>query len=173
MARRSTSDAAGASGRSDPTTIIRPAGADDIDRAHALIDAAFGAAPSSSMALSRPEVEALIRRQTVSLLEVGGRLIGVIALEPLSDHLFVPVIAIDPTLRGQGYGRRLIEFAAGEAWRRHQRVLRLFADPGDAAGCAFYRQVGFQPDPAAPERVPGRTIGLIRHLGRAPPTIRG
>jgi ribosomal protein S18 acetylase RimI-like enzyme len=77
------------------------------------------------------------------VLEAGGRLIGVIVLEDAPDHLWIDNVAVEPALKGQGIGRRLLAFAEAEAHRRGLPGLRLFTNARMASNIALYARLGY------------------------------
>ena len=70
----------------------------------------------------------------------AGRLIGVArALTDFARHCFVATLAVDPTAKGQGVGRRLVETVHDMAGGRDRIVLFLYSAP-EAVG--FYERIG-------------------------------
>jgi ribosomal protein S18 acetylase RimI-like enzyme len=53
-------------------------------------------------------------------------------------------LAVDPTLRGQGIGRALLEQTEADALRRNARALRLAVRADNQAAIALYKSGGFQ-----------------------------
>jgi ribosomal protein S18 acetylase RimI-like enzyme len=87
---------------------------------------------------------ALIARRQVHLLEDEGIVAGVIVLAAQADHLFVDVLAVRPRRQGQGLGRRLMAFAAGEARRRDLSEIRLYTHEAMSGALGLYRALGYQ-----------------------------
>lgn len=87
---------------------------------------------------------ALIVQGAVSVLEdVGSEIAAIIVLVPKPDHLLLDNIAVSPDRQGQGFGRRLIEFAEAEARQLGHRELRLYTHEKMTENIALYRRIGF------------------------------
>jgi ribosomal protein S18 acetylase RimI-like enzyme len=87
---------------------------------------------------------ALIAQGAVSVLEdSAGEIAAIIVLLPKPDHLLLDNIAVSPNRQGQGFGRRLIEFAEAEARRLGHRELRLYTHETMTENIALYTRIGF------------------------------
>jgi GNAT superfamily N-acetyltransferase len=87
---------------------------------------------------------ALIVQGAVSVLEdVGSEIAAIIVLVPKPDHLLLDNIAVSPDRQGQGFGRRLIEFAEAEARQLGHRELRLYTHEKMTENIALYMRIGF------------------------------
>jgi ribosomal protein S18 acetylase RimI-like enzyme len=87
---------------------------------------------------------ALIAQGAVSVLEdSAGEIAAIIVLLPKPDHLLLDNIAVSPNRQGQGFGRRLIEFAEAEARRLGHRELRLYTHETMTVNIALYTRIGF------------------------------
>jgi GNAT superfamily N-acetyltransferase len=87
---------------------------------------------------------ALIAQGAVSVVEdSGGEIAAIIVLVPKPDHLLLDNIAVSPDRQGQGFGRRLIEFAEAEARRFGHRELRLYTHEKMTENIALYTRIGF------------------------------
>lgn len=77
------------------------------------------------------------------LLEIsdGGRFVGGLHGNRLYGWLFIRFIAIDPALRGQGWGRKLVEAAEDKA--RAEGLKGLFLDSYGFQAPKFYEKLGF------------------------------
>ena len=80
---------------------------------------------------------------TVSVLEDGGVIVGIIVLHDEADHLLLENIAVAPDRHGQGIGRRLIAFAEAEARRRGHAEIRLYTHVTMVENQALYARLGF------------------------------
>ena len=78
------------------------------------------------------------------VLEEDGRVVGTVAVVPLSTaEVEVKRVYLDASLRGQGWGRRLVEHTL--AWARargHERV-RLWSDVKFTRAHVMYERLGF------------------------------
>jgi ribosomal protein S18 acetylase RimI-like enzyme len=86
---------------------------------------------------------ALIRKCAVHVLEGPEGLIGVLVLEPRTDHLFIDTIAVNPAHRGKGFGRTLMRFAENQARRRVLPEIRLYTHERMTETLPFYAALGF------------------------------
>jgi ribosomal protein S18 acetylase RimI-like enzyme len=87
---------------------------------------------------------ALIAQGAVSVIEdSAGEIAAIIVLLPKPDHLLLDNIAVSPNRQGQGFGRRLIEFAEAEARRLGHRELRLYTHETMTENIALYTRIGF------------------------------
>jgi ribosomal protein S18 acetylase RimI-like enzyme len=125
---------------------IRIAGPDDLDAVRRCIDAAFtpyvariGRPPAPML----QDYAALIRKCAVHVLEGPEGLIGVLVLEPRTDHLFIDTIAVNPAHRGKGFGRTLMRFAENQARRRVLPEIRLYTHERMTETLPFYAALGF------------------------------
>jgi ribosomal protein S18 acetylase RimI-like enzyme len=87
---------------------------------------------------------ALIADDRVSVLEeADDRIAAIVVLLPKPDHLLLDNIAVDPARQGQGFGRRLIDFAESETRRLGHRELRLYTHERMTENIALYSRLGF------------------------------
>ena len=77
------------------------------------------------------------------LTDPKGIILGLIVLLPQPDHLLLDNIAVSPDRQGQGFGRRLIEFAEAEARRLGYAGLRLYTHAKMTENIALYTRIGF------------------------------
>lgn len=74
----------------------------------------------------------------------GTPIAGLIVLVDEPDHLLLDNIAVAPEAKGQGIGRRLLQFADAEAHRRGHRELRLYTHEMMTENVALYARSGWQ-----------------------------
>ena len=78
------------------------------------------------------------------VLEEDGRLVGTVAVVPLSDtEVEIKRVYLDAALRGQGWGRRLLEHAIAWARARGYQRLSLWSDLKFERAHVAYRRLGF------------------------------
>jgi predicted N-acetyltransferase YhbS len=75
--------------------------------------------------------------------KAGARIVGYIALLPISDYLFVDSIAVLPDFQGDGLGTQMLVFAEQEASRLGLKSVRLFTKLKEADSFAFYQYRGY------------------------------
>jgi ribosomal protein S18 acetylase RimI-like enzyme len=71
---------------------------------------------------------------------------GLLVLIPAADHLLIENVAVDPSLHGQGIGRRLMEFAEHRAEALGLDELRLYTNAAMTENLAFYPRLGYRED---------------------------
>lgn len=91
------------------------------------------------------EVDSLPDLDHVMLAEVDGRLVGMVALkhEMWNRRAVIWHLYIDPSTRGQGIGRILMEQAIEVAQRWSARCLWLETQNINVGAIQFYRRLGF------------------------------
>jgi GNAT superfamily N-acetyltransferase len=83
----------------------------------------------------------------------GRTVIGVVALIPMGDGVYeLSKMAISPAMRGQGIGRRLLEYAIGQARELGASSLFLGSNSVLKNAVHLYESVGFRHVP--PEQLP-------------------
>ncbi|HEY3314003.1 MAG TPA: N-acetyltransferase [Bacillota bacterium] len=117
------------------TTIIRKARAEDIPQAHALID---GYARQGLM-LRRPMTLLYESLRDLVVAADDGRVVAVGGLHIMwSDLAEVRSLAVSSDYRGQGVGRRMVEYMMGEAEAMGlSRVFALTYQQAFFAACSF------------------------------------
>ena len=89
----------------------------------------------------------------------GGRIVGSVMVGHDGHRGWLYYVASDPTSRGSGVGRRMVQ--AAETWLSDRGVakVQLMVRPTNAQAAAFYKRLGFEETP--------RTI-LAKWLGPRP-----
>lgn len=78
------------------------------------------------------------------VLEDEGRVVGTVAIVPLSsDEVEIKRVYLDPSLRGRGWGRALMEQTLAWARERGYRHARLWSDVRLTRGHVMYERLGF------------------------------
>lgn len=77
------------------------------------------------------------------VLEVGGRLVGVLVLVAEEGGLLLDNVAVSPAAQGAGHGRALIAFAERQAHAARCARLRLYTHVLMTGNQALYRRLGF------------------------------
>jgi len=77
------------------------------------------------------------------VMEVDGRIVGMLVLEETPEGYLLDNIAVLPEGQGKGYGRALLEFAEAEARRRGHRAIRLYTHALMHENIALYSRIGY------------------------------
>ncbi len=116
-----------------------------------------------------PWSEALLAAEVASsplllLAEVGGRGAGYAAFLEAADEAELLRVAVDPTERRRGLGRRLVE--AGVAVLRRRGTIRCHLEvrPDNEAALALYRTLGFEVSGRRPGYFSDGTAALLLTL---------
>jgi len=127
---------------------IRSAIADDLPEIRRIVRAAY---LPYMLRMGRPPAPMLddyAARMTITSLHVlerkDGGLSGIIVLLPRADHLLLDNIAVDPAWHGQGFGRRLMNFAETEARRLGLPEIRLYTNALMTENLALYPRLGYR-----------------------------
>jgi GNAT superfamily N-acetyltransferase len=79
----------------------------------------------------------------VWVLDVAGRIAGVLVLEETPDGFLLDNVAVAPDQQGRGLGRVLLEFAEAHARHRGWREIRLYTNAMMTENIALYRKIGY------------------------------
>jgi len=80
----------------------------------------------------------------IQALWSGGDLLACVRLEPIGDGvLYVGMLAVQPDLQDQGYGRRLLDHAEDAARRLDCRVIRISVVSNRDGLIAWYERRGY------------------------------
>lgn len=75
---------------------------------------------------------------------VGETAVGTISLQYFGDHAYVGYVYLDAAFVGNGYGRQLLEFAAGLAREKGMKGVALIAHPEATWATRAYVKFGFE-----------------------------
>jgi GNAT superfamily N-acetyltransferase len=102
------------------------------------------------------------RRRDFFLGMVGDTPVGTISLQYFGDYAYVGYVYLDAGHVGKGYGRELLEFAAGMASRKGMKGVALIAHPKATWATKAYEKFGFQKVASAREQVLSWNGGVLR-----------
>ncbi|MEV7321099.1 N-acetyltransferase [Streptomyces sp. NPDC093970] len=124
---------------------IRRAVAADTDAVRAVTDAAYrhyiariGVVPQPMEADHAADVAA------GKVFVVGEPVVGLVVLEARDGHLFLDSIAVHPDARGQGVGRRLLEFVDAHARALGLSEVRLYTNALMWENQELYPKYGYE-----------------------------
>jgi ribosomal protein S18 acetylase RimI-like enzyme len=126
---------------------LRPARGSDGEAVHRLVEEAYamyveriGRRPAPMDA----DHCARIAAGQVTVVEVGGRVMGAIVLVPEGDHLLVENVAVHPPAQGRGLGRLLMRHAEDRARAVGLFELRLHTNERMVENLDLYPRLGFE-----------------------------
>jgi ribosomal protein S18 acetylase RimI-like enzyme len=90
------------------------------------------------------DYEAMIEAGEAWVLAGHGETLGVLAMRPDGNHLFVETVAVRPDRQGEGLGRRLMAFAEGKAGDLGLPEIRLYTNEKMWENLTFYEGLGFE-----------------------------
>jgi ribosomal protein S18 acetylase RimI-like enzyme len=125
---------------------LRPAGGADVQQVSALVNAAYGHYVERIGMLPRPMTEdyaEVIANRRVTVAESRGTIVGVIVLVVDDEGFLIDNVAVDPSLRGKGLGRSLLEFAESEARRAGFDSIYLYTHEKMTGNLALYSRIGY------------------------------
>jgi ribosomal protein S18 acetylase RimI-like enzyme len=118
----------------------------DASKVSALVDDAYGHYVERIGMLPRPMADdyvGVIANQRVTVAESHGTIVGVIVLTVEDEGFLVDNVAVDPSLRGKGLGRALLEFAEAEARRAGFDSIYLYTHEKMTENLALYSRIGY------------------------------
>ena len=129
-----------------PPYSLRPADARDSPRVAACVNAAYrhyveriGRPPSPMTA----DYGKVIEECRATVVEDRDRIIGVLVLAVTEEGFLLENVAVDPSHRGKGLGRILLEFAEAEARREGFESIYLYTHEKMTENQALYAKIGY------------------------------
>lgn len=125
---------------------LRPARGIDSDDVSELVDRAYeryveriGMLPGPM----REDYAAVIRDKRVTVAEEDGEIVGVLVLSVTDEGFGIDNVAVDPSRRGTGLGRTLLELAEAEARRAGFDSVYLYTHEGMVENLELYSRIGY------------------------------
>jgi ribosomal protein S18 acetylase RimI-like enzyme len=125
---------------------LRPASGSDADGVSGLVDRAYehyveriGMLPGPM----REDYAEVIRERRVTVAEIDGEIVGVLVLSVTEEGFGIDNVAVDPSRRGTGLGRALLELAEAEARRAGFDSIYLYTHERMAENLALYSRIGY------------------------------
>ncbi|MGH9839112.1 MAG: GNAT family N-acetyltransferase [Blastocatellia bacterium] len=125
---------------------FRPAIGADASKVAALANAAYGHYVERIGILPRPmrdDYAEVIANHRVTVAESHGTIVGVIVLIINDEGFFIDNVAVDPSQRGKGLGKTLLEFAEAEARRAGFDSIQLYTHEKMTENLALYSRMGY------------------------------
>ena len=118
----------------------------DVSKVAALVNAAYGHYVERIGMLPRPMTDdyaQVIANQQVIVAESSGAIVGVIVLAVDDEGFLIDNVAVDPSHRGKGLRRVLLEFAEAEAQRAGFDSIYLHTHEKMAENLALYSRIEY------------------------------
>jgi ribosomal protein S18 acetylase RimI-like enzyme len=125
---------------------FRSATGADAPEVAALVDAAYGPYVERIGVPPRPMTEdyaEVIENRRVTVAESEGTIVGVIVLATDDEGFLVDNVAVDPSRRGEGLGRALLELAEAAARRAGFDSIHLYTHEKMTENLAIYSRLGY------------------------------
>jgi GNAT superfamily N-acetyltransferase len=125
---------------------FRTATTADAPEMAALVNAAYGHYVERIGMLPRPMTDdyaKVIANQQVTIAENHGTIVGLIVLTVDDEGFLIDNVAVDPSHRGKGLGRALLEFAETEARRRGFDSIYLYTHEKMTENLTIYSRIGY------------------------------
>jgi ribosomal protein S18 acetylase RimI-like enzyme len=133
-------------GSGRPANGLRPATAADADEVARLVDVAYRPYVKRIGMLPGPMTEdyrEVIADRQVTVALRGGAIVGVIVFGAGEEGFAIHNVAVDPSARGQGLGRAMIEHAEAAAARTGLDSIYLYTHEGMTENLALYKRLGY------------------------------
>lgn len=127
-------------------TSLRPATAAVAPRLTEVAQAAYGHYVERLGRPPRPMVEdylEVVRSHDVTVAERDGEIVGLIVLAVTDEGFLIDNVAVDPSHRGTGVGRALLEHAEHAARRAGFDSVYLFTHELMSENLALYSRIGY------------------------------
>lgn len=123
--------------------LIRSAGARDAQRISELVQRAFVA--DFGEAWNTPQIATALQHPTTfaEIAEDGGSVVGFTLGRIAGDEAELLLVGVDPSKRGRGLGRRLVESICATLAHRGATTLFLEVRDGNAEAVQLYKSAGF------------------------------
>ena len=125
---------------------LRPAEAADVPTVAALVNAAYGHYVERIGFAPRPMLDdyaQVIRNKRVTVAESRGTIVGVVVLDVDDEGFVVDNVAVEPSHRGAGVGRALLEFAEAAARSAGFDSIYLYTHEKMTENIALYLRIGY------------------------------
>jgi ribosomal protein S18 acetylase RimI-like enzyme len=109
------------------------------------------------------DYEGLIGTGGVYVLEQDGVVQGVLVLVRERDTMLLNNVAVAPSVKGTGIGRRLLEYAERSAKTAGYRSIRLYTHETMTENIALYSRIGYIETHRAEEKGLKRVF-MVKHL---------
>jgi GNAT superfamily N-acetyltransferase len=125
---------------------LRSATRADASKVAALVNTAYGHYVERIGMLPRPMAEdytQVIANRRVTVAVSHGTIVGVIVLTSDDEGFVIENVAVDPSLRGKGLGKVLLEHAEAEALSAGFNSIYLYTHEKMTENLALYSSIGY------------------------------
>jgi ribosomal protein S18 acetylase RimI-like enzyme len=126
--------------------VLRPATEADAGKVAALVDDAYGHYVERIGRLPGPMTEdyaEVIGKRQVTVAESDGTIVGLLVLGVTEEGFAIDNVAVDPSRRGTGLGRALLEHAEAEARRAGFDSIYLYTHEKMTENVELYSRIGY------------------------------
>ena len=85
----------------------------------------------------------IVRKHQAFVAELNGQVVGVLVLILQDEGILLDNFAVPPEYQGQGFGRKLVEFAESEARNQEFSHLDLYTHECMAENIKMYKRLGY------------------------------
>ena len=89
------------------------------------------------------DYDALIHAGRVHVIGEGGKILGLLVLLPEPDAMLLDNVAVDPSHRGSGMGRALLQWAEQAALDAGYSSIRLYTNEAMTENISLYSRIGY------------------------------
>jgi ribosomal protein S18 acetylase RimI-like enzyme len=128
------------------TYALRPATEADAGEVAALVDDAYGQYVERIGRLPGPMTEdyaEVIANRDVTVAESDGTIVGLLVVGVTEEGFAIDNVAVDPSRRGTGLGRALLELAEAEARRAGFDSIYLYTHERMTENLELYSRIGY------------------------------
>jgi ribosomal protein S18 acetylase RimI-like enzyme len=125
---------------------LRSAEASDALKVAALVNAAYGHYVARIGFAPRPmrdDYSQVIHNKRVTVAEIRGTIVGLVVLDVDDEGFVVDNVAVDPSHRGAGVGKALLEFAEAEARHAGFDSIYLYTHEKMTENIGLYSRIGY------------------------------
>jgi N-acetylglutamate synthase-like GNAT family acetyltransferase len=125
---------------------FRPATRADVSKVAALVNAAYGHYVERIGMVPRPMTDdyaEVIANERVTVADSHGTIVGVIVLTVDEEGFLIDNVAVEPSHRGEGLGKALLEYAEAEARQMGFGSIHLYTHEKMTENLALYSRIGY------------------------------
>ena len=115
------------------------------------------------------DYDVAVRDHRVDMLLIHGELVGLIEMQPETDHLLIVNVAVSPAHQGRGYGRALLVHAEESARSLGLEEMRLYTNGSFTDNVNLYKRVGYRIDREEVHPQLGVAVYMSKRLPPPPP----